>query len=61
MHQQQEDEEEKQKELEEQIKAQEEEEKRQEDLKVATYNDNQFWNDGVGDQYDIDDLMEDMD
>ena len=61
MHQQQEDEEDKQKELEDQIKSQEDEEKRQEDLKVATYNDNQFWNDGVGDQYDIDDLMADMD
>ena len=60
MHQQQEDEESKQKALEEQIKAQEEEEKRQEDLKTATYNDNQFWTAGVGDQYDIDDLMKDM-
>lgn len=29
-------------------------------MKAATYNDNQFWTDGVGDQYDIDDLMNDM-
>jgi hypothetical protein len=30
-------------------------------MKKATYNDNQFWVDGVGDQYDIDDLMKEMD
>lgn len=61
MHQQQEDEEAKQKALEAQIKAQEEEDKRREDLKAATYNDNQFWASGVGEQYDIDDLMKEMD
>lgn len=60
MHQQQEDEESKAKALEDQIKAQEDEEKRVEDQKRATYNDNQFWTGGVGDQYDIDDLMDDM-
>jgi hypothetical protein len=61
MHQQQEDEESKAKALEDQIKAQEDEEKRVEDQKRATYNDNQFWTGGVGDQYDIDDLMKELD
>ena len=61
MHQQQEDEESKQKALEDQIKAQEEEERRVEDQKRATYNDNQFWAGGVGEQYDIDDLMNELD
>lgn len=60
MHQQQEDEESKAKALEAQIKAQEESDKKEIDMKAATYNDNQFWTDGVGDQYDIDDLMNDM-
>ena len=61
MHQQQEDEESKQKALEAQIKAQEEEEKRVVDQKRATYGDNQFWAGGVGEQYDIDDLMNELD
>ena len=61
MHQQQEDEESKQKALEAQIKAQEDEEKRAVDQKRATYGDNQFWTGGVGEQYDIDDLMNELD
>lgn len=47
--------------LEAQIKAEEEERVKQIELQKMVFNDNQFWNRGIGDQYDIDELMKELD
>ena len=43
-----------------QIKKEEEEAAKEEEKKKSEFADNNFWKSGVGEQYDIDDLMKDM-